>query len=128
MNKQDEIFNYLKEQLESEFGTVPENMVYALRDVCDAFPEFLKYFNSRFNMTILEALNEYLKLIKKKKPSHLKSKIKIHQPKNDTVYYLLLGMLFLDAFSLTNTKSNIDYSDSVNEFKKNTSSKIKFRK
>lgn len=128
IKEQDKIFNYLKNQLENEFGIVPDNMVYALRDVCDAFPDFLKYFKSCFNMTILEALNEYLNLIKKKRPIFLVSKIKIHKPKNDTVYYLLLGMLFMDAFLLTNTKSNIDYTDSINEYNKNTSTKTKYRK
>lgn len=128
MKEQDKIFNFLKQQLENEFGTVSENMVYALRDVCDAFPEFLKYFKSCFNMSILEALNEYLTLIKKKKISFINSKIKIHKPRNDTVYYLLLGMMFTDAFLLTNTKSNIDYTNSVNEFNKNNFTKTKYRK
>lgn len=128
MKEQDKIFNYLQKQLENEFGVISQNMVYALKDVCDAFPDFLKYFKSCFNMTILEALNEYFKLVKKKKPTFVNSKIKIHKPKNDIIYYLLLGMMFKDAFLLTNTKSNIEYTDSVNEFNKNKSTKTKYRK
>jgi hypothetical protein len=124
MDKKEEenILKCIKESLQNDFGNFPESMTYELLKICKIFPNFLKFYLSCFDMTITEALDAYLKLITKQKPKFCR-KVFIKQKKeNNILYYMLLGMLFNDAFELldsaSNIKVNIDYTDAVNQLLK----------
>lgn len=124
MNKKEEekIFNYIKDSLEKDFGAVPEKMVYELMIICKTFPDFLKFYLSCFGLTILEALDKYLMNLKKRKPTVCKKLMVKNKKENNILYYMLLGLLFKEAFDLlggSNVKTNIDYTDSVNALIKN---------
>lgn len=125
MSKKEEekIFKFIKDSLEKDFGTVPEKMVYELMIICKTFPDFLKFYLSCCGLTILEALDKYLMSFKKRKPTICKKLQIKNRKENNILYYMLLGLLFKEAYNLvgggSNAKANIDYTDSVNELLKN---------
>ena len=125
MDKKEEekIFKCIKESLQNDFGNFHDSMVYELMAICKALPGFLKFYLSCFDLTILEALDRYLKLMQKQKPDFCRKLTVIHRKQNDVLYYMLIGLLFREAFDLlnlnSNVKTNIDYTNSVKELMKN---------
>jgi len=124
--KPDKIFNYLKAQLEVDFGSVSEDMVYALRDLILAFPDFIKYFKSCFNMSVIEALEEFIKRTIKNKSKFSNNLLTKHKPKNDIIYYMLLGCFFLDAYSFSENNSRVDQTVQIKNLKKFKKNKFNF--
>jgi hypothetical protein len=99
-DNQKEIFRFLKEKLEQDFGVIPDSMLYALRDICAAFPDFIAFFKRSNCGSILAALSLYFEQLQKTdKKEYVFVYLKEKEQKS-VLYYLLIGFTLFKAIRL----------------------------
>lgn len=97
-----ELFKFLKERLESDFGIISNSMVYTLRDICLALPDFVAFFKMSGCGSILAALSLYFeKLQKDDEKEYIFIYLK-QKEKKTVLFYLFFGYTFFNAIKLFN--------------------------
>jgi hypothetical protein len=97
-----DIFKFLKENLEQDFGTIPDAMVYTLRDICLAFPDFIAFFRQSGCNSIIAALALYFQRFEKDEKKQFLFTVLKEKKEKSILFYLLMGFTLLKAIVLFN--------------------------
>ncbi|MGK0379029.1 MAG: hypothetical protein ACJA1Z_002852 [Patiriisocius sp.] len=102
-----DIFKFLKEKLEQDFGTIPDSMVYTLRDICLAFPDFVAFFRQSGCNSIMAALALYFQQFEKENKKQYAFTVLKEKEVKSVLFYLLIGFTIIKAVTLFN-KNKLD--------------------
>jgi hypothetical protein len=99
-DNQKKIFRFLKEKLEQDFGVIPDSMVYTLRGICSAFPDFIAFFKRSSCGSIMAALSQYFEQLQKNDKKEYVFVYLKEKEKKSVLYYLLIGFTLFKAIGL----------------------------